>query len=76
MSRLLIRAHLARQAHKTDRNRNPHQTCPKSVSQLVIHAVLGIRGDRLVNSVAVLSNFRVYRDRVLASGQQVNKTKP
>ena len=65
ISRLLIRAHLARQAHKTVVTATLIRLILKSAPQLVIYAVLGIRGGRLVNNVVVLSDSGIYRDCIL-----------
>ena len=57
ISRLLIRAHLARQAHRTVVTATLIRLIPKSLSQLVFHAILGVRGNRLVNSIVCPTQF-------------------
>ena len=46
---------------------NAHQAHPESVSQLVFHAILGLRGDCLVNRLVVLPDFCLYCGCVLAT---------
>ena len=67
ISRLLIRAHLARQAHRTVVTATLIRLILNPFSQLVLYAVLGVRGHRLVNSVIVLPDSYVYCVYILAA---------